>query len=100
MKSDMTAESLRQWVRIYEEQYPVLSELREEKLNETYILKLPVPYGRYMGLIIVFDQTLAAALRRRDEYAVVCVDSYEKALKHFLECAEWITKHRKEGKKA
>ena len=56
------------WAEANEKIYPALKELKEEKIKETSILKMTVPWGRRKGLVLTFEKTLACALRRRRDY--------------------------------
>jgi len=109
----MTKEELFLWANLTSFQYPVLSELKEEKLINTSILKLTIPYGRYKGLILTFDKTLACALRRntrtspcknckttQEPYAVALVSSYIEAQKWLIECVSWNKKYKREDRKS
>ena len=107
----MTKEDLFLWANLTSFQYPMLSELKEEKIINTNILKLTVPYGRYKGLILTFDKTLACTLRRhtrtspcrdcnttKEPYAVALVRSYIEAQKLLLECVAWNKKYKRENR--
>ena len=107
----MTKEELFSWASEAATQYPELSELKEEKMRDTNILKLTVPYGKYKGLIVTFDKTFACALRRRSQaglrkdkptqepYAVAVVGDYIEAQEWFTECVAWIKKNKRRNRK-
>lgn len=86
------------WAKANEKAYPALRELSEEKIKETVFLKLEAAWGRKRGLVVTFEETLAAALRRRSDYrryAVALVKNYDEAQRWILECAKWSEKHAK-----
>jgi len=81
--------SLLRWAEKNKWNYPALANLKVEKIHETDILKLTAKYGRYKGLILTFDETLAYAIRRKDEYDVEIISSYNEAQIFIQKCAAW-----------
>jgi len=91
----LTKENLFKLARENAVLYPALDKLKEETFGDKQVFKIKVRYGRYDGLIVTFDEALFAALKRKNEYAIVYVKTYGLAWRWILECAVWAKKHKK-----
>jgi len=86
------------WAKANENKYPALTQLREETIGVSTILRLDVPLGgkcKKQGIIITSSKAIADMFRRDDYMAAVGADN--NAVKKYLKewAIKWAENHRK-----
>ncbi|MCL2773478.1 MAG: hypothetical protein FWD71_09020 [Oscillospiraceae bacterium] len=92
----MTKEELFRWAAEKARDFPVLSKLKSEIIDNIEFLVMPGKRCVFKGICLCFCENSAILFLRNKGFTVSIIDSYDTARDLLFECAEFLKKYEQQ----